>query len=179
MPSALPEEARIADAELRAMQGHVESTGRRAKSSLRAAERTQQSDCPESAQEGVQTLVVDLALPSRACLPNVRANRYARIAATERDRTDACFTALQAIVAHLGASPHWARAEATVQFRWPNRIRRDTSNYFAGMKPQWDGLVDAGLLLDDEWVIWHIPLPVVERKHPGVTVTICEVRGGA
>jgi hypothetical protein len=62
MPSALPEEARAAqgapaDAELRAMQGHAESTGRRAKSSVRI-ERTEDKESPQSgasdAQEGVQ-----------------------------------------------------------------------------------------------------------------------------
>lgn len=132
---------------------------------------------PADAAHAITELVIELALPSKPCLPNVRANRYEKIAATEQDRTDACYTALQAVVAAIGYSPRWMCAEATVQFRFPNRIRRDTSNYFAGMKPQWDGLVDAGVLLDDERVIWHLPLPVVDRNNPGVEITIREVKG--
>jgi hypothetical protein len=74
MSRALPEEAR-------AMQnGQGESTsspsiakgaGAALSASLRAAERTQQSDCPESAQEGVQgrtdaRAVLDAAITERA-----------------------------------------------------------------------------------------------------------------
>ena len=38
---------------------------------------------------------------------------------------------------------------ATVTFQMPNRRRRDLDNLLAAMKPAWDGLVDAGLLADD------------------------------
>ena len=38
---------------------------------------------------------------------------------------------------------------ATVTFWMPNRRRRDLDNLLAAMKPAWDGLVDAGLLADD------------------------------
>lgn len=38
---------------------------------------------------------------------------------------------------------------ATVTFHMPNRRRRDLDNLLAAMKPAWDGLVDAGVLADD------------------------------
>ena len=38
---------------------------------------------------------------------------------------------------------------ATVTFWMPDRRRRDLDNLLAAMKPAWDGLVDAGLLADD------------------------------
>ena len=42
-----------------------------------------------------------------------------------------------------------APVTATVTFYMPNRRRRDLDNLLAAMKPAWDGLVDAGLLADD------------------------------
>ena len=38
---------------------------------------------------------------------------------------------------------------ATVTFYMPNRRRRDLDNLLAATKPAWDGIVDAGLLADD------------------------------
>ena len=132
-------------------------------------------DASDASEGRVAVLGLFLALPSQACLPNVRANRWLKMQAVEQDRTDARYTAMQ-LLRELGMEPpRWGVARVRVQFRFPNRVRRDTSNYFAGMKPQWDGLVDAGILRDDELVIWDIPLRVVDRARPGVDVRIEEV----
>ena len=46
-------------------------------------------------------------------------------------------------------SPLPTPVSATVTFWMPDRRRRDLDNLLAAMKPAWDGLVDAGLLADD------------------------------
>ena len=44
----------------------------------------------------------------------------------------------------------WARATVELRFFHAKKNRRDDVNFMAAMKPAYDGLVDAGLLEDDD-----------------------------
>lgn len=69
------------------------------------------------------------------------------------------------------------RAHITVAIRFPTNHRRDVGNYFPTAKAIVDGLVDAGLLVDDNDD--RITGPDMRRERPNgsprVTVTIEEV----
>lgn len=57
---------------------------------------------------------------------------------------------LAAQIARVGRAPHLERARIQVEIVFPDRRRRDTHNYMATIKPLVDGLIDAGLLPDDD-----------------------------
>jgi Holliday junction resolvase RusA-like endonuclease len=48
---------------------------------------------------------------------------------------------------------------ADVTFVVPDRRRRDMDNLLAMLKPAWDGLVDAGLLVDDSAEMLRLGAP--------------------
>ena len=60
-----------------------------------------------------------------------------------------------------GTWPRLQRAHITVTISWPDRIRRDPANYTLTAKPIVDGLVDAGLLPDDDHE--HVTGPDMRR----------------
>lgn len=70
------------------------------------------------------------------------------------------------------------QAHITVAFRFPTNRRRDVGNLYPTAKAIVDGLVDAGLLPDDDDK--HITGPDMRREYPNgplrVTVTITQER---
>jgi Holliday junction resolvase RusA-like endonuclease len=68
--------------------------------------------------------------------------------------------------------PAWVEATARVVFYAKDARRRDRDNILASMKPAFDGLVDAGILADDEGLT-HAPVRIeIDRKNPRVEITI-------
>ena len=69
-----------------------------------------------------------------------------------KDREE--WRAVAAMAARLamgaGFGPPIARAEVAVEWRCRTRRRRDFDNLVAGLKPLLDGLVDAGVIQDDD-----------------------------
>lgn len=52
--------------------------------------------------------------------------------------------------ARFSRAPHLQRARLVIHVAFPDRRRRDPHNYMATAKPIVDGLVDAGVLPDDD-----------------------------
>lgn len=69
-------------------------------------------------------------------------------------------------IARASRAPHLKRALLTVEIAFPDRKRRDPHNWMATVKPIVDGLVDAGVLPDDD--AKHLLGPDL-RRHPEVT----------
>ena len=97
---------------------------------------------------------LDLPWPPADLNPNVRGHWADRHRATAQYRNE-CFVAAKDMINRARRikapvpSPLPTPVSATVTFWMPNRRRRDLDNLLAAMKPAWDGLVDAGLLADD------------------------------
>ena len=97
---------------------------------------------------------LDLPWPPAALNPNrARGLHWAtRREATALYRRECFLIAHQAILGRIRRRhflPLPTPVSATVTFWMPDRRRRDLDNLLAAMKPAWDGLVDAGLLADD------------------------------
>ena len=87
-----------------------------------------------------------LRLPNRALSPNARANHFARAAATKKYRREA----REAAEAEGIESGPWERATIAATFYHKTKRRRDDVNALAMLKPAYDGIVDAGLIVDDD-----------------------------
>jgi Holliday junction resolvase RusA-like endonuclease len=82
-----------------------------------------------------------------------------------------------AALAHQIDPPRWERVRLSALFFLPDRRRRDYPNLVGseGMKGLIDGLVDAGVMVDDSitCLVEYGPFTYVYRKgKPGVSVTV-------
>ena len=79
-------------------------------------------------------------------------------------------------VVGLQAKPgNWVAPQHAVisyEFHWKDKRKRDPESLVAAAKPFIDGLVDAGILIDDDF--YHLSIGSVEYK-PGENETIIKV----
>ncbi len=121
-----------------------------------------------------ETVTVILPIPPRRLSPNcsfaTRGGRFAKMAATRKYRT----LAKEAVEAACVESGPWERAVATVTFYWPDNRRRDEDNAVASLKAAYDGLVEAGLVVDDDsrHLRREMPIFAVDKAHPRVEMVI-------
>lgn len=76
-----------------------------------------------------------------------------------------------------GVEETWLRATVRATFYHRQRRRRDDVNHLAMLKPAYDGLVDAGLLEDDdaEHLATLTPSFAVDREVPRVELVLTRV----
>jgi len=97
-----------------------------------------------------ETVTIILELPNRVLSPNSPpgsfGGRMQKAASAKRYRR----LAKEAVIAEDIASGPWHRATIRATFYHKQKRRRDDVNHLAMLKPAYDGLVDAGLLADDD-----------------------------
>tara|TARA_R100001086_G_scaffold23425_3_gene11124 strand:+ start:773 stop:1126 length:354 start_codon:yes stop_codon:yes gene_type:complete len=85
-------------------------------------------------------------LPARDLSPNKRLHYMALYQAKREAKDEA-----MALVLQQGRpKTPYGKAHVTITWIAKDKRRRDTDNLFASMKPYIDGLVDSGLLTDDD-----------------------------
>ncbi len=128
-----------------------------------------------------RTLKLRFLWPPKEVFPNARPNRYAKARAVKQyryicqmDARQQGWTGPRTPGEHLLASP----VKATVTFVVPDHRKRDTANMMDALKALWDGIVDAGLLVDDshEHLRHGEPSVRVEKGQRYVLVTLEEQR---
>lgn len=120
-------------------------------------------------------LVIVMSLPPPELSPNARPHRLAKAKAVKAYRRTAWGYAL--------ASPfrnaRWAAAVAMVRAFFPDARGRDEDNIAAALKPVWDGIVSAGVLVDDRH-LHHLPMGRgVDRANPRLEIQLWEARPAA
>ena len=114
-------------------------------------------------------VITDLPLPSRSLSPNARVHWAVKARTVKWYRQAAHIAATMALGRR---KPRWRRATVQVTFRFRTRHRRDPDNLLASLKPAFDGLVDAGLLLDDAGLT-HLPVVLTyDKNRPGVEMAV-------
>lgn len=98
----------------------------------------------------MNVIELDLPFPLRGLSPNSRLHWRAKAAVTARYREMCGWAAREAMQQHGLKGALHSPVVAEVTFALPTRHRRDEDNLKASMKAAWDGLVDAGLLVDDD-----------------------------
>lgn len=126
-------------------------------------------------------LAFTLPLPPKELSPNARVHWRAKHNHTKAYRRDCGWTAKGALLeweaehhATTAMFPLRAPVTAHVTFVVPDKRRRDLDNLSASMKAAWDGIVDAGVLVDDssEHLQHAAPELVVERGTREVRVVL-------
>ncbi len=92
-------------------------------------------------------VTLTLPFPGRGLSPNSRLHWRVKAAAVAEYREDCGWIAKEA--AQKLQAPLQPPVRAQVLYVLPDRRRRDPDNLLAMLKPAWDGMVDAGLLVDD------------------------------
>lgn len=98
----------------------------------------------------------------------------AKAAATKRYRR----LAREAVEAQRIESGPWEQATVQSKFFYKVKRRRDDVNHVAMLKPAYDGVVDAGLLIDDDSE--HLTtLPTsfeIDRDRPRVVIVFTKIK---
>lgn len=117
-------------------------------------------------------ITIRLSLPDPNLSPNARINRYKKAALTAAARR----TAMLITRAAMDPCGNWPmdRVTARETFVWPTKARRDVRNAEASTKAIWDGIVDSGLIIDDDyWHLTHAPSEFAfNKKDPHLLIDI-------
>ena len=116
-----------------------------------------------------ETVTVELSLPSRVLSPNARCHWSVKAKARSAQREEARWVARSAVRL---VKPLWASAHITVTPYYPDRRRRDTDNLLSALKAAIDGIVDEGILADDDRVTYTLNAARVDKLRPRVVLEI-------
>lgn len=110
------------------------------------------------------SLTIELPWPSSDLSPNSRAHwRYKALAV--KQYRQAAYLATVNAMNRAGEKGGWPAATVQTTFYVLDRRRRDLDNLMAMLKPAWDGMVDAGLLTDDNELT---PLAPQKKAAPSI-----------
>jgi len=116
-----------------------------------------------------EAVTITLPLPPKSLSPNWRGHWRIKAHDVAEYRSSASFRAYCAIE---GERPLWPAATLQATFYHAQNHRRDPDNLNASLKSAQDGLVDAGLLADDEHVTRLPVVKLIDRDRPRVVLTI-------
>ncbi len=119
-------------------------------------------------------ITITLPPPPSECSPNARCGWRAKAAAVQQYRYDCKIEALQALRTTLGNHEVWVPkpVAATITFILKDKRRHDWDNLLASFKAGIDGLVDAGLLPDDDVRSWTPTLKFEQGDKAAVRVEL-------
>ena len=125
-----------------------------------------------------EELTIILPLPKKVLSPNsptyTIGGRYAKAAATKKYRR----IAKEAVeVEQIDTAP-WVKVLVEVTFFHETNRKRDTDNAMGSLKAVYDGIVDSGLVSDDdrEHMQRREPEFLIDKKSPRVELTITRLK---
>ena len=124
-----------------------------------------------------ESALIILGLPPRILSPNAHhatiGGQFAKASATKKYRR----LAKEATEEERIESAPWRKAVVTPIYYHARKGRRDDDNFVGSLKAAYDGIVDAGLLPDDdsEHMTKMPPKFRIDKKHPRVEITITRI----
>ena len=91
-------------------------------------------------------LKLELRMPDAGLSPNSRVHWATRAGLKRQARQEAAWAAKAAL--GMKQPPRWHAVTAQATFTFKMNRRRDPDNLAAMLKPYWDGITDAGILID-------------------------------
>ncbi len=122
----------------------------------------------------MEELLIVLPLPARVLHPNCTigsfGGRMMKAAAVKKCRR----VTAEAIEAEQIETIPWEKAKVTARFYYKTKRKRDQDNAMGALKAVYDGIVDSGLCVDDDWEHMNrgVPEILIDRDHPRVELTI-------
>lgn len=124
-----------------------------------------------------ESVILILPLPARVLSPNVAQatlrGRFTKAAATKRYRK----LAREAVQEERVESAPWGKVKVEADFYFGKRGRHDDENAMVSIKPAYDGIVDAGLVADDDSEHMRKMPPTfgVDRVFPRVVLIVTRI----
>jgi crossover junction endodeoxyribonuclease RusA len=124
-----------------------------------------------------EEFTIVLPLPAKVLSPNSRLASHGGVmmkaAATKRYRR----LAREAVEAEGVESAPWEYAKVAPLFYYRDKRRRDQDNAMASLKAAYDGIVDSGLVQDDDYKHMGRTIPEfhIDREYPRVELIITRV----
>lgn len=125
-----------------------------------------------------ESLVIVLPLPPRVLSPNCMVGslcgRFAKAAAAKKYRNLAKVAVEEAVIE---TSP-WDSVSVGAAFYYATKRRRDQDNAMSSLKSAYDGIVDSGLVVDDDYghMSREAPQFNIDKQHPRVELTITRLQ---
>ena len=118
-----------------------------------------------------------LSIPPKELNPNSRSHFMAKSRKVKAYRHEAKIEALRWIRSGMGSKPTlWTEAAVQVLYFAPDARSRDKDNLLAALKPAFDGLADAGLVVNDRGLT-HLPLLIeVDKAKPRVELLVVPLK---
>lgn len=114
---------------------------------------------------------LELPFPPPQLSPNARVHHMKKARIVREYREDCAWAAMA--LRRNGKQPSVAPpVRAVVTFVVPDRRRRDEQNCLQMLKPAFDGLVDAGVLVDDNHEVFSVERTSFEVGEPKVIVVL-------
>ncbi len=121
-----------------------------------------------------ESIKITLPLPAKVLQPNCTiatfGGRFAKAAAIKRYRKLAC----EAVLKERVESAPWALLSVEASFFFGTVRKRDQDNFMGSLKAVYDGIVDSGLTIDDDYKHMQRGMPEfsMDKKFPRVDITI-------
>ena len=125
-----------------------------------------------------EQVTIILPLPGGILSPNCTVGsiggRFMKAAAIKKYRR----LAEKAVVSECIDTSPWRAVTVQATFFFKDRRRRDPDNALGSLKAAYDGIVDSGLVADDDWDRMKRMEPVLafDHNHPRVELTITRLR---
>jgi crossover junction endodeoxyribonuclease RusA len=116
-------------------------------------------------------ITITLPLPPKELSPNARVHWAKKAGTTKKARALAWGEARALGWPNRKLLP-WLRAQTQAVFYFPTERDRDQDNAAASLKPYWDGIADAGVVLSDAGLVHLPPRLLVDRERPRVELTL-------
>lgn len=124
-----------------------------------------------------EDLVISLPLPAKVLQPNCTiasfGGRMKKASATKRYRRLAREAVEEAMIDDMP----WACVVVRAVFYFKDARKRDQDNFMGALKAAYDGIVDSGLVPDDDYEHMQRDVPAfgVDKKHPRVDLMITRI----
>lgn len=123
----------------------------------------------------ITSVTIRLVLPHAMLSPNASrgmtvGGRRWRARLVKEYRRSAYIAAIDAM-GIFEEPPYWTAAHCTTAFFFPDLRHRDLDNAQASIKPAFDGIADAGLIVDDSVLTHDAPKAQLDRQNPRVELT--------
>lgn len=116
------------------------------------------------------SLTITIPIPDKRLSPNARMHWAVKSKLTRRSRENSKLLALEALKGQ--PAPMWDKCRANVTAYFRTKAHPDPDNLIARLKATFDGIADAGVIMDDANLWPERPVIRKDATNPRIEITI-------